>query len=82
MRTLANESMALTTLSKAGAGRPLQRLARVQLAFLTKDDPGCALSNMSAIGLIAPCSITMSLILWLSPAIFPRPQMAYSTTSM
>ena len=81
MRTLANEPMALATLVKSGAGRPLQRFERVQDAFLTNEDPGCALSRIEAIGSIAPSAITRSLILELSPAMFPSPQMACSITS-
>jgi len=40
MSTLDSEGIALLTLEKSGAGLPLQKLERVQLAFLTKLDPG------------------------------------------
>ena len=66
---------------KAGGGLPLHKLESVQLAFLTNEDPGYVPSKISDIGLIAPAFITISLTLWLSPAIFPSPQIAYSTTS-
>lgn len=82
IRTFASEGIALLTFSKLGAGLPLHKFERVQLAFLTNDDPGCALSKISAIGFMAPALITRSLTLKLSPAIFPNPQMACSTTSI
>jgi hypothetical protein len=37
---------------------------------------------MLAMGLTAPAKITISLTLEESPAIFPNPQIAYSTTSI
>jgi len=63
INTLARDGIALFTLSKLGAGLPLQRLDSVQLAFLTKDEPGGALSKIAEIGLIAPEEITKSLTL-------------------
>lgn len=58
IRTLANDGTALLTLSKFGAGLPLHKFERVQLAFLTNDDPGFAWSRMAAIGSTAPAKIT------------------------
>jgi len=52
--TFARDETARSTLPKGGAGLPLQRFERVQLAFLTKDEPGTALSRMSAIMGMAP----------------------------
>ena len=63
MRTFDRDVIALSTLLNEGDGLPLQRLLSVQLAFLTKEEPGWALSRISAIGLIAPSCITISLIL-------------------
>jgi hypothetical protein len=56
-------------------------LLKVHDAFLTKLLPGAAWSRIFAIGFTAPALITISLTLVLSPAILPRPQIAYSTTS-
>ncbi len=81
-RTFAREEMALWILENCGAGRPLHRLERVHEAFLTKEDPGWAESRMVAMGSTAPSLSTRSLTLWLSPAMFPIPQIACSTTSM
>lgn len=58
IRTLARDGTALLTYSKLGAGLPLHRLESVQLAFLTKDEPGFALSRMVEIGVITPAYIT------------------------
>ena len=63
IRTLARDGIALCTFMKLGAGLPLQRFDNVQLAFLTNDEPGYALSRISAIGLIAPALMTISLTL-------------------
>ena len=63
MRTLASDATALLTLLKSGAGLPLQKFDSVQLAFLTKLDPGYALSSMLEMGLTAPALITISLTL-------------------
>jgi hypothetical protein len=65
-----------------GAGLPLQQLDNVQLAFLTNVLPGYALSSNFAIGSTAPAAITKSRIFGQSPAMFPRPQITYSTISM
>lgn len=81
-RTLARDGIALYILWKSGVGLPLQKFESVQLAFLTKLLPGYALSKIFAIGLIAPAYITISLTFGLSPAIFPRPHIAYSMTSI
>lgn len=62
-------------------GLPRQKLDKVQEAFLTKLEPGGVLSRISAMGVTAPASITMSRVLAVSPARLPRAQMAYSTTS-
>jgi hypothetical protein len=40
IRILERVGIALATLAKGGQGLPLQRFDRVQLAFLTKDEPG------------------------------------------
>jgi hypothetical protein len=40
IRILERVGIALATLLKGGQGLPLQRFERVQLAFLTKDEPG------------------------------------------
>lgn len=82
MSTFAREGTALITFLKSGGGLPLQKFDKVQLAFLAKLLPGEARSRMLEIGFTAPAQITISLTLALSPAIFPRPQIAYSTTSM
>lgn len=68
---------------RSGAGLPLQKFAKVQLAFLIKVpyEPGATLSKRFAIGSTAPEFITMSLILGPSPAMLPMPQIAYSITS-
>jgi hypothetical protein len=58
MRTLARDDTALWTRLKFGAGLPLHRFDKVQLAFLTNDDPGWALSKIFEIGAIAPALIT------------------------
>jgi hypothetical protein len=59
--TLAREGMARCTLWKSGGGLPLHRLDRVQLAFLTNDEPGIALSRISEMGATAPALMTLSL---------------------
>ena len=73
---------ALVTLLKGGEGLPLQKFERVQDAFLTKEVPGSDLSKIFAIGSTAPALMTKSLILGLSPAMLPSPQIAYSITSI
>jgi hypothetical protein len=55
--------MALLTFAKSGGGLPLQKLDKVQLAFLTKLEPAYALSNIFAIGVTEPALITISLTL-------------------
>ena len=60
---------------------PLTRFARAQLAFLTTVMGISGLSKTNAIGLMAPNEIIKSLFLMKSPAMLPRLQMAYSTTS-
>mgnify|MGYP001564489405 CR=1 FL=1 len=81
IRTFANDGIALFTLLNSGGGLPLQKLDNAQEAFLTREVPGYALSNTRAIGSTALVAITISLILWFSPAIFPIPQIACSITS-
>ena len=54
MRTYAKEDTARATLAKCGAGLPLHRFDKAQLAFLTNEDPGMALSRISEINGIAP----------------------------
>jgi len=56
-------------------------LERAQEAFLMKDVPATALSRTYAILSRAPLLKTLSLVVGLSPAIFPIPQITYSTTS-
>lgn len=70
------------TNSYSGEGFPLQRFERVQDAFLIKDVPGKDLSIIEQIFSIAPLYKTLFLVIGLSPAIFPIPQIAYSTTSI
>ena len=82
IKTLARLGIHLLTCSKFGAGLPLQKLAKVQLAFLTKLQLPGMRSSMLAIGFTAPALITKSLIFVLSHAKFPKPQIACSTTSM
>jgi hypothetical protein len=82
IRTRDSEGKQRETNSILGAGRPLQKLDRVQLAFLVNVSPVVTWSRRSAIGFTAPAAITMSLILGPSPAMFPIPQIACSTTSM
>ena len=74
--------MALYIFKKGGAGLPLHKLERVQDALRTNEDPGWDLSRICAMGSTAPWLRTKSLTLWLSPAMFPMPQIACSTTSM
>ena len=54
MRTFAKESTARETLANCGDGLPRHKFESVQLAFLTKEDPGMALSKISEIKGIAP----------------------------
>jgi len=82
IKTLANEVIHLATNLKLGLGRPLQRFESVQLALRVNELPGVALSNKSAIGTTAPALITRSRMRGLSPAIFPKPQITYSMTSI
>lgn len=82
MITFASALTPVLTLLKLGDGLPLQKFDNVQLAFLVKLEPASELLSIVAIGSTALAEITMSLIFGLSPAMFPRPQIAYSTTSM
>ena len=63
-------------------GRPLQKLDRVQAAFLVNELPGSATSTHLAIFSQAPASRMISLSRVESPEIFPRHQITYSLTSI
>lgn len=74
--------MHLTIFWILGTGRPRHRFVSVQLAFLMKELYGGEMSSKSAIGSIAPDSITRSRTSGPSPDMLPRPQIAYSITSL
>ena len=61
-------------------GRPLQKLDRVQAAFLVNELPGSATSTHLAIFSQAPASRIISLSRVESPEIFPIHQITYSYT--
>lgn len=82
IKTRAREGKHRFTFWMSGAGRPLQKFDKVQLAFLVNDWPVWTWSSRSAIGSTAPAAITISRILGPSPAIFPMPQIACSITSI
>lgn len=79
--TLTKHGIALLTREYSGCGRPLQRLDSAQDAFLMKEVPAYAYSRTTAIFSRAPEDRTLSLVMGLSPAIFPMPQITCSMTS-
>ena len=68
--------------SKAAGGFPLQRLLKVQIAFLTKELLAGAFSISSQMAGRTLQSMMASRNLTLSPEMLPRHQMVYSLTSM
>lgn len=80
-RTLIRVGIALLTRLYSGYGLPLHRFERAHDAFLIKEVPAGAWSRTYAILSRAPLWSTLSLVIELSPAIFPIPQITCSTTS-
>ena len=66
----------------SGCGLPLHKFDRAHDAFLWKELPVGAFSRTPAIFSRAPLWSTLSRVVALSPAMFPRPHMTCSTTSI
>ena len=82
INTLASDGIHLAIFLYWGAGLPLHKFDRVQLAFLVKVLPAGDLSSKLAMGSTALAPMTKSRIFGPSPAKLPRPQIACSITSM